>query len=432
MKTIEYLLLSIVLLSITIAQNPSVITIGGSGTAVTSAHINVTDTGGNKAYLCPDECIIEDGASFSTWGPEAICSAIIADRVISGFIKDVNTNGVEHATVTFNNGGPTVMSDGTGFYSASVAFGWSGTAVPSGGGYNYTPVNYSYTNVTADIANQDYVAATKYVKVSGIVTWSSTTNPIEGITVTFSNGGPTVTTDVNGYYEVYLLKPYSGTAAPFGGGCDFAPSSKTYTNISAKEENQDYAASPQFAKISGFVKDVNTLPIEGVDVAFNNGGKTVITDVSGYYEIYVNWGWSGTSTPSKAGYNCEPISYSYTTISTKQENQDYTGTEIALGLEDYISSLPEEFTILPAFPNPFNPSTTLRYGLDKDSHVTIEIYDISGKLISTLLNEEQSLGWYTLVWNCTNQQGTQVPAGLYLSRIISGNDVRTNKLMFLK
>ncbi len=102
-----------------------------------------------------------------------------------------------------------------------------------------------------------------------------------------------------------------------------------------------------------------------------------------------------------------------------------------------LSSKIEEFTVLPAYPNPFNPSTTIRYGIPvegtgRDLSVQIAIYDITGQLIATLLNEEQSPGWYSVIWNGTNQQGEQVPAGLYFSRIKSGNDVKTVKLMLLK
>ena len=82
--------------------------------------------------------------------------------------------------------------------------------------------------------------------------------------------------------------------------------------------------------------------------------------------------------------------------------------------------------------NPFNPSTTIRYGLDIDSRVTIEIYDISGKLVNSLLNQEQPRGWYSINWNGTNQHGEQVPAGIYFSKVTSNSTVKTNKLMLLK
>ncbi|MEE9190352.1 MAG: T9SS type A sorting domain-containing protein, partial [Candidatus Neomarinimicrobiota bacterium] len=97
-----------------------------------------------------------------------------------------------------------------------------------------------------------------------------------------------------------------------------------------------------------------------------------------------------------------------------------------------IMTIPDQLTVFPAYPNPFNPSTTIRYGIESDSRVTIEIHDISGKQILTLLNNTQTQGWYSVVWNGTNQQGDQAPAGVYFSKITSGNEVITSKLMLLK
>jgi len=95
-------------------------------------------------------------------------------------------------------------------------------------------------------------------------------------------------------------------------------------------------------------------------------------------------------------------------------------------------SVDGNLVLFPAYPNPFNPSTTIRYGLDTDSYITLQIYDISGKVILTLINMNQVRGWHSINWNGTNQQGTQVPAGLYFSKITSGNEVKTTKLMLLK
>jgi len=97
-----------------------------------------------------------------------------------------------------------------------------------------------------------------------------------------------------------------------------------------------------------------------------------------------------------------------------------------------LSNIIEQFTVLPAYPNPFNPNTTITYGLDNESNVTLEIYDISGKLISTLINTKQTQGWHSVKWYGTNAHGEQVPAGIYLSKVTSGRDVKTTKLMLLK
>lgn len=101
------------------------------------------------------------------------------------------------------------------------------------------------------------------------------------------------------------------------------------------------------------------------------------------------------------------------------------------------SSLIEEFTVLPAYPNPFNPSTIIKYAIPEvethsNASVQVQIYDITGKLITTLFNGEQTPGWHSVVWNGTNQHSEQAPAGLYFSRITSGNEVKTTKLMLLR
>jgi hypothetical protein len=111
---------------------------------------------------------------------------------------------------------------------------------------------------------------------------------------------------------------------------------------------------------------------------------------------------------------------------------DYLGFNELKIVGDSKSMIQNDLTVLPAYPNPFNPSTTITYGIDTDSKITVQIYDITGQLISTLINTEQTQGWHSVVWNGTTNQGTQAPAGIYLSKITAGNEVKTNKLMLLK
>jgi hypothetical protein len=127
-----------------------------------------------------------------------------------------------------------------------------------------------------------------------------------------------------------------------------------------------------------------------------------------------------------------------TTYEYRLADVDYNGIvtyhatrEVTVGLAPLASKV-EKFTVLPAYPNPFNPTTTIRYGIDTDSKITVQIYDITGQLITTLINTEQTQGWHSVVWNGTNNKGTQAPAGIYLSKITSNNRVKTTKLMLLK
>jgi hypothetical protein len=91
-----------------------------------------------------------------------------------------------------------------------------------------------------------------------------------------------------------------------------------------------------------------------------------------------------------------------------------------------------QFIILPAFPNPFNPTTTISYRLDKDTDVSVNIYDISGKLISTLKNKNQTQGWHSIIWNGIDNSGNQVGGGVYFYQVKAGSFVETKKMLLLK
>ena len=84
------------------------------------------------------------------------------------------------------------------------------------------------------------------------------------------------------------------------------------------------------------------------------------------------------------------------------------------------------------YPNPFNPSTILQYYLPQNEFVTISIYDISGKLISSLVNKNQHSGYKSVRWNSTNNQGQRVSAGVYLYSIEAGDFRETKKMILLK
>ena len=92
--------------------------------------------------------------------------------------------------------------------------------------------------------------------------------------------------------------------------------------------------------------------------------------------------------------------------------------------------IPSVFKIQPAYPNPFNPTTTLRYDLPQDSHVLITIYDIRGRKVKTLINENQNAGYRITQWNATNDFGQPISAGMYIYAIQAG-DFRTVKKMIL-
>jgi len=94
--------------------------------------------------------------------------------------------------------------------------------------------------------------------------------------------------------------------------------------------------------------------------------------------------------------------------------------------------IPEEFVLHQNYPNPFNPVTTLRYELPENGHVNVTIYDMLGREVKTLINQNQDAGYKSLIWDATNDYGKPVSAGIYLYQIQAGEYMQTKKMVLLK
>ena len=94
--------------------------------------------------------------------------------------------------------------------------------------------------------------------------------------------------------------------------------------------------------------------------------------------------------------------------------------------------IPNQLILHHNYPNPFNPVTTLRYDLPENAIVSITIYDKMGRIVKTMVNDDQTAGYKSIQWNATNDAGQPVSAGLYLYRIYAGEFVQTKKMVLLK
>ena len=93
---------------------------------------------------------------------------------------------------------------------------------------------------------------------------------------------------------------------------------------------------------------------------------------------------------------------------------------------------PITYNLYNAYPNPFNPVTTLHYDLREDSFVDVSVYDMLGNVVNNLVNTNQSSGYKSIQWDATNNQGQPVSAGVYLYKIQAGDFVDTKKMILLK
>jgi len=93
---------------------------------------------------------------------------------------------------------------------------------------------------------------------------------------------------------------------------------------------------------------------------------------------------------------------------------------------------PDRVVLHPAYPNPFNPTTTIRYELTTTAHVNLTIYDVRGALVATLVDATQSPGPKWVVWAARNQDGERTASGVYIYRLTAGGVQKSRKVVLLK
>ena len=125
--------------------------------------------------------------------------------------------------------------------------------------------------------------------------------------------------------------------------------------------------------------------------------------------------------------NLTPESYNGNAPDMGAYESPYTAS---LAMSDVF--IPLNFSLYFAYPNPFNPVTTLRYDLPEDALVNITIYDMMGRVVKTLVNDQQMAGYRSTQWNAANDAGSPVSAGIYLYMIQAGDFRQTRKMVLLK
>ncbi len=120
----------------------------------------------------------------------------------------------------------------------------------------------------------------------------------------------------------------------------------------------------------------------------------------------------------------------YTLKDNKGNIWNFT-VKVNLGLGD--ESAPEAFDALyKNFPNPFNPTTIIKYSLKENRHTKLVIYNSLGQVIRTLVNEKQDVGTHNVQWDGKSDNGQQVSSGLYFYRLKTGSFVKTRRMMLIE
>ncbi len=193
----------------------------------------------------------------------------------------------------------------------------------------------------------------------------------------------------------------------------------------------------------------NKMPAHGIVTFFLSGGtgdSVAVVDTIGVQVKTVQWNTvtikgldalanAGKFDPTKPARVGIKVSYPAPYDTTKWSgnllfdnlivNGIWFGSEIPDGVKN--SNLPKVYQLYSNYPNPFNPSTMIKYDLPKDSKVVLQVYDVLGREVATLFNGKQPAGSYNLRFD-----GSDYASGIYFVRLTAGSYIKTQKMMLIK
>ena len=244
--------------------------------------------------------------------------------IISGHIRKADGTPVGGFYV-FALGGDDTYVGQDGYYAVHVPKGWSGTVSGSSDDlYSFSPESREYTNVTADIADQDILAIDKPVISGHILTAGGV---VPDYLYVYALSGESASVDFYGHYSLRVPFGWSGAVSVSQHNTYyFSPTARDYSNVTADQPNQDFQALPN-PVISGYIRTAGGIPVANLEVyaQMDAGDQRTRTDCNGYYSLIVPFGWSGTVSvmPWHELYTFSLDSREYADVTSDQPNSDF-------------------------------------------------------------------------------------------------------------
>jgi chitinase len=265
--------------------------------------------------------------------------------------------------------------------------------------------------------------------------WSNNSSTAT-ITLNINNQGPPPVVEDKIIYDDSLREPFQD--ASWSASVDY--SSTTQTKNSSYSIRVNYSWWGGFDLLSGTWQ--NTIPI---DPTKYDSLKFDIYPTS-QFKITIGF-YNGQQISIQAPANTW-TSYSIP-LSDQPFSRFYFGSQSAKATRAYFDNLrlagkqiptsPVEDPFVPRtvmleqnYPNPFNPSTTIAFSIPKDMFVKLDIYDVLGNRVATLLNKRMSGGRHEVVFDTSSSDSTHLSSGVYLYQLIAGSYVETRKLMLVR
>ncbi len=246
---------------------------------------------------------------------DGLSDAIINFTVWPTPYKISGNAGIGGALLSYVDGTSKVaIADGVGDYAFYVSDHWAGTVTPSKATHTFAPANKTYTDITSDLSDEDYMAT--------LITYTISGNTGVGFTFLYFGSNENVTSDENGDYSLSVPAGWSGLVHAIKSGYRFTPIYHSYYNVQSDVQNQNFSAERLYT-ISGNAG----IPAVTLSYVENGVSKTTVSYGSGSYSFQVPEHWSGTVVPSKTDYVFNPDSRSYSDIQADQTLQDYTAIQ---------------------------------------------------------------------------------------------------------
>ena len=302
-------------------------------------------------------------------------------------------------------GGPCGFAGSSGYFY--IAYGSA-----SIGKYSSVIREFMVTDDTFSVLSHDEGGFNSYLGGGSPVIWgmASLSAPEDSYLHRVEFWTTDVTTDV----DVYVYQDFNGT--------NLSTLLASRTNLSFDEPGYHYAQLDE---------PLEMLAGETVYISVKFGNQSftspLAADADGPVDAGKSYvGLDGWNWTSLAGYNVD------TTIRAR------ISSDSALSIDDPgqgpppSNQLPLELRLDAAYPNPFNPTTTIEYSLHQSGQVDLKVFDLKGAAVRTLVAEEKARGSYQVIWDGRDDNGGLVPSGVYFCRADSGSQASSLKLVLLK
>jgi hypothetical protein len=241
--------------------------------------------------------------------------------LFTGTVLNSSGAGVAGVRVAASTGHTaTTLANGT--YTLYLPNPFTGTLTPSLTGYNFTPAAPSFNAVSVDTTGVNF-SAVAAITISGRVTLSAL--GLAGTTITLSTG-QSVQTDVNGNYTLAVTSPYTGNVTAAAAGYFITPLSLSLVGAATNQANLNFTA-VKAIPITGQIL-AGGAPLAGVNVTLSNGAGSCVTDANGNYSAAVPSRWTGTISPTLAGYTFTPGLRNLTNVTAAPAAQNFTASAV--------------------------------------------------------------------------------------------------------